>query len=114
MRKYFTVVSIALAFTLLAAACSSSQGAVDGYCRTESEQEINPVAQDPPLPEGTETTDCYLGLSTDDATELADSSDRPWRVVSEDGEDFAVTLDFVETRLNFTVVDDEITDVALG
>ena len=39
---------------------------------------------------------------------------RPWRVVSEDGEDLAVTMDFVEDRLNFAVEDGVVVEVTTG
>ncbi len=113
MRKYFNIVAIALAFALVAAACSSDE-TVDAYCRTDSEAEAMDADPDPDKLDEGATTDCYVGLSTEDAGELADSSDRPWRIVSQDGEDFAVTMDFLPTRLNFTVVDDEITIATLG
>ncbi|MEE9415254.1 MAG: META domain-containing protein [Acidimicrobiales bacterium] len=62
----------------------------------------------------TDLTQQLIGLTEAAAGELADAAGRPWRVVSRDGEDFAVTLDYSEDRLNFTVVDDKVVNVEIG
>jgi hypothetical protein len=56
----------------------------------------------------------YIGLSVEDATAKAESDGRPARVVEVDGEPQAVTMDFIEERLNFVVVDGKVTAVTTG
>lgn len=56
----------------------------------------------------------YIGLTVADATAKADDDNRASRVVEEDGESLPVTMDFDETRLNFTVVDGKVTKVTTG
>jgi hypothetical protein len=56
----------------------------------------------------------YIGLTVADATAKADADDRASRVVDEDGESLPVTMDFDETRLNFTVVEGKVTKVTTG
>jgi hypothetical protein len=56
----------------------------------------------------------YIGLTVDEATALAESESRPARVVEEDGESLPVTMDFIENRLNFVVVDGKVTEVTTG
>ncbi len=54
----------------------------------------------------------FVGLRLDEAGERADRQDRAWRVIRLDGEDQAVTADFQEDRLNFTVEQDVVTAAA--
>jgi hypothetical protein len=56
----------------------------------------------------------YLGLTVEEAEAMAEDEGRPSRVVSEDGEDLPVTMDFVENRLNFTVEDGVVVEVTTG
>ena len=58
----------------------------------------------------------YIGLTVADATAKADADadNRASRVVEEDGKSLPVTMDFDETRLNFTVVDGKVTKVTTG
>ncbi|MGH8978786.1 MAG: hypothetical protein ACRDV7_11975 [Acidimicrobiia bacterium] len=56
----------------------------------------------------------YIGLSVEDATAKAEIDGRPARVVEVDGEPQAVTMDFIEERLNFVVVDGKVTAVTTG
>ncbi len=56
----------------------------------------------------------YLGLTVEEAGAMAEDEGRPWRVVSEDGEDLPVTMDFVEDRLNFAVEDGVVVEVTTG
>ena len=58
--------------------------------------------------------DAYIGLTVADATAKADADGRASRVVEEDGKSLPVTMDFNETRLNFTVVDGKVTKVTTG
>ena len=58
--------------------------------------------------------DDYIGLTVADATAKAEADDRPSRVIEEDGEKFPVTMDFIPERLNFVVVDGEVTAVTTG
>lgn len=45
----------------------------------------------------------YIGLSVDEAQALAKKNKTPFRVVKQDGEDLAVTMDFVTGRINAVV-----------
>jgi hypothetical protein len=56
----------------------------------------------------------YLGLETEAAGALAEQNDRPWRVVREDVVDLAVSMDYVENRLNFAVEDGKVVEVTTG
>jgi hypothetical protein len=56
----------------------------------------------------------YIGLSVDEAGARADADQRTWRVVEEDGVPRPVTMDFIETRLNFTVEDGTVVRVTTG
>lgn len=47
----------------------------------------------------------YVGLSVEEAMDLADSQGDTFRVVQEDGEFMAVTMDFRPGRINATVED---------
>lgn len=47
--------------------------------------------------------DGYLGLSKDDAIGRAESEGRMWRIASEDGEQFILTMDYRPNRINFEV-----------
>ncbi len=44
-----------------------------------------------------------VGLTVEAAGELAESQGQQWRVIEEDGEARAVTMDFIPERLNFVV-----------
>ena len=58
--------------------------------------------------------DSYIGLSVEEAGQRAKAAGLPWRVIMEDGVSNPVTLDFSETRLNFTVVKGKVTAVKNG
>lgn len=45
----------------------------------------------------------FVGMATSDAIAMADADGRVWRVASEDGESFALTMDYVPTRVNFEI-----------
>lgn len=47
----------------------------------------------------------YVGLTEDEARSRAVEQGRPFRVVHRDGEDFIVTADYVENRVNAMVRD---------
>ena len=56
----------------------------------------------------------YVGLSLEQATELAKKESRPWRITDEDGQVFFGTCDVVPHRLNFSVSDKVVRAVSLG
>lgn len=64
--------------------------------------------------DGTEAFEEYVGLDVEDAGALAEEQGRPWRIVKEDGEDRAVTLDYIDNRLNFEVEDGVVVRVTTG
>lgn len=51
------------------------------------------------------SSESFVGLSVEAAGLRAEDQGRPWRVIREDGVDHAVTEDYSEHRLNFTVED---------
>lgn len=55
-----------------------------------------------------------VGATEAEATEAAKSKGWDVRVVSRDGEDFAVTMDYRMDRVNLTVVDDVVTAASVG
>lgn len=55
----------------------------------------------PPPPQAPD----YVGLSEDQARDRAAAQGRRFRVVQRDGEDFVVTADYVENRVNAVVRD---------
>jgi hypothetical protein len=61
-----------------------------------------------PMPGG------LVGLTLDGARTEAAAAGWTVRVVSQDGEDFMVTLDYVEKRANLTVVDGVVTKATEG
>jgi hypothetical protein len=50
-----------------------------------------------------DASSAFVGLATADAIALAEADGRLWRVASEDGESFALTMDYVPTRVNFEI-----------
>ena len=73
--------------------------------------EERPPVGEPPA-QAFETT--LIGLSEQAAEEAAADFGYGWRVVHRDGEEFAVTMDFVEDRINATIIDGVVTDAFLG
>lgn len=61
---------------------------------------------------GTPTSD-FVGLSEDEATELAEERDLQVRVVGRDGECFPVTEDLRNDRVNLELVDDVVVGAAI-
>lgn len=81
-----------------------------------------PVPQPEPTP-GTDvpaaavrTADAekLVGLTEDEAAKVASGAGWTVRVVSRDGEDFMVTADWQENRVNISVVDGKVTAVTVG
>ena len=81
-----------------------------------------PVPQPGPVP-GTDVpaaavrpadAEKLVGLTEDEATKVATGAGWTIRVVSRDGEDFMVTTDWQENRVNITVVDGKVTAVTVG
>ena len=73
--------------------------------------EDRPPAGEPPA-QPFETT--LIGLSEQSAEEAAIDFGYEWRVVHRDGEDFAVTMDFIEDRINAKIIDGVVTEAFLG
>ncbi|GEM_PF-2330531 len=86
---------------------SSSDGESQTQISTADELEDKPEAQ----PQG---DDRYLGMPIEDAKALAEKEKSPCRVVSVDGQFGMVTMDHRPERLNFTVVDGQVTKVTRG
>jgi len=74
-----------------------------------------PVPSDPTVAEiGAAEAESLVGLSETEALELAKTNGWEVRVVSRDGEDFAITMDYRADRVNLTVVDDVVTASTVG
>ena len=56
----------------------------------------------------------YPGLSKDDAIAKAESENRAWRISSEDGEHFALTMDYRPDRINFDIEAGVVTNAWMG
>ncbi len=118
--------AVAVAAVLLtAAACGDDDETVEsGSDTTVGEVAEGPGAPTPiepgdgaTLPEEPEQAELdatYVGLSKDDAIAAAEEAGVPWRIEREDGEDFALTMDYRPDRVNFSVEDGVITAVRAG
>ena len=61
-----------------------------------------------------EDAEQLIGRSESEATEFAEGQGWAVRVVSRDGEDFPITMDYSVDRVNLTVVDDVVIEVYVG
>lgn len=61
----------------------------------------------PPLYEGVSLPELlpFIGLSEAESKAAAEAAGRPWRLISRDGEQFMVTMDYRENRVNTIVRD---------
>jgi hypothetical protein len=113
-RKGIAVVA-ALSLTLFAAACGGDDDDDDSAASTETtaatSSETTTASGDVTTPAEFED---YIGLTEEEATAKAEADGKVSRVVSRNGEDLAVTMDYNAERLNFTIVDDKVTLVTLG
>ncbi len=74
-----------------------------------------PVPSDPVVTElAVADAETLVGLSESEALDTAKANGWDARVVSRDGEDFAVTMDYRADRVNLTVVDDVVTASTVG
>lgn len=91
-----------------------------GALATANEEKKAPEKQEPekkapakPAPDVSKP-ETLVGLPHKEAKTLADKAKIPNRVIKRDGQDLPATMDFVENRLNFTVVKDIVTAVKKG
>ena len=56
----------------------------------------------------------YIGLKIGEACLLAESQGVKYRIASDDGQSFILTMDHVVTRANFHVVDGKVVNVTYG
>lgn len=56
----------------------------------------------------------FVGLSTVDATAKAEKDGNPWRIAEEDGEVFALTMDYNPERVNFVITEGKVTQATWG
>ncbi len=59
-------------------------------------------------------TQSYIGLTEEEAIEKAESEGYQHRITARDGEEFMVTLDYSESRINFSIEDGVVTDAKIG
>ncbi len=104
-RRSLALVFLLIALLTMSAACGGDD--TDGSTTTASSDEAPDATTD-------EAFDSYIGLSEEEAGAAADAEGRPWRVVERDGESLPVTMDLVEDRLNFVIVDGNVTAVTTG
>lgn len=98
MKKLILLVMVALALV----ACGSGDAA-------DTTLPGEPVC----MPEGTETpAPEYVGLSEEEATELADEQELILREVGRDGECNAITMDLRDDRINVEYVNDVVVAAA--
>lgn len=72
---------------------------------------------EPEGPSGEDIPDFALALidlPKDEAIAAIDNAGFSWRISSEDGEDFALTMDYLEERVNLTILDGIVVEVAIG
>lgn len=84
---------------------------IDGRELVLAEAEERIVDSEPPI-QSFETT--LIGLEEAAAREAAEAAGFEWRVVSINGDDLSVTMDFVENRINGTIVDGVVTATSIG
>lgn len=65
-------------------------------------------------PEAQPFTAKIIGLSEAKAEEAVVNEGLVWRVVARDGEDFPVTLEYLEERINVNIVDGVVVDATIG
>lgn len=104
--------------TLLAVGCSDDSESSSGDLDSETVPST-PSVPDPGIPSGqggaeSPELEPYLGLTEQEAGDLADEEGRPWRVTEIDGEPQIVTLDFSPDRLNFAITGGVVTGVTTG
>ncbi|MEM7337468.1 MAG: hypothetical protein AAF467_02405 [Actinomycetota bacterium] len=85
---------------------TSSSGGVTEEADDEEQAELEPD------PRPFEVA--LVGLSEAAAREAAEAAGYQWRVVHRDGQDFAVTLDYNENRVNVTIVDSVVVEATRG
>lgn len=61
-----------------------------------------------------EQAQSYVGMAIDDAIAAADAEGTTWRIAVQDGEHFALTMDYRPDRVNFEVEAGVVTGVWLG
>ena len=90
--KKTLLLTFGLVFTLILTGCTQSS---DSIKETETT---------------TKSTNSYVGLTVSEAQALATKNNTPFRIVAQDGESFAVTMDFIEGRINATVENNLVVD----
>lgn len=101
------ILLILLAATgLLSCICSTS------YPIATTPLDTNPLVRhkSPPKPPASP----FIGLTEAEAGLQADRQNVPHRVVSRDGESFPMTMDYSESRLNFTIANGRVIQVTKG
>ena len=66
------------------------------------------------LPSSSPEAEVYLGLSEQEAHDLADERQQTVRVAGRDGECFALTMDYQPDRVNLYIESDEVVAATLG
>ena len=114
VRKQGIAVAAALSLVLVASACGGDDDDDNGAASTDTTAAASSettTASDVTTPAEYED---YIGLTEEEATAKAEADGKVSRVVSRNGEDLAVTMDYNAERLNFTIVDDKVSLVTLG
>lgn len=102
--------------------------AVDGYTTVDAgelylfEGDLNvlvyaatPPSDEPTISDATQAKALeIIGMAEADARTAVEGAGMTFRVVSRDGEDLVVTEDYSVTRINATIVDDEVTATTIG
>lgn len=56
----------------------------------------------------------FIGMSEKESQAAAEAADRPWRVHTRDGEGQMLTMDYLEDRVNVTIIDDQVVGATSG
>lgn len=96
--------------------CGTESGAFGGAdgTGTTADSTGSTVGGNEEDPVGSDTPAGYVGLGFEDAIDRAESESREWRLASQDGEHFMLTMDYRPERINFDVEDGVVTNAWMG
>lgn len=94
---------------------SGEAGDDSGDASSDEDEEISDPEPAPVDPQGADEFRLSLvGMSVDAAQSAAEAAGYPFRIIAIDGEEFAVTQDFIEDRINVKIVGGAVTETSLG
>ncbi|MFN8185673.1 MAG: hypothetical protein U0R69_01200 [Gaiellales bacterium] len=105
MHRLAVIGALALVGAIALAACG---GGTEGTSTGPEPADLAEPSTDTTAVPGTGLDDealQFVGLTLEEASALAEQQERQWRVGREDGEDRALTADFIDRRVTFEVDD---------